>query len=55
MKKLSNYLWPDELDNLNRLHLDVVLNMLKYPHYNAKMNSLKEVKENYLFDSSSLI
>jgi hypothetical protein len=43
MKKLSNYLWPHELENLNRLHFDVVLNMLKYPHFNAKMNSLKEV------------
>jgi hypothetical protein len=50
MKKLSNYLWPDELENLNRLHLDAVLNMLKYPHYNAKMNSLKEViKTSYNF------
>lgn len=43
MKKLSATLWPGELDNFHKLHLTVVLNMLKYPHFNSKMNSLKEV------------
>jgi ubiquitin carboxyl-terminal hydrolase 9/24 len=43
MKKLSFTLWPNELENLNSLHLDVVLKMLKFPHFNAKMNSLKEI------------
>jgi hypothetical protein len=43
MKKLSIYMWPSELENFHQLHLDVVLKMLKYSHFNSKMNSLKEV------------
>ena len=43
LKRLSLAFWPTELDNFHKLHLNVVLNMLKYPHFNSKMNSLKEV------------
>lgn len=47
-------MWPSELENFHQLHLDVVLKMLKYSHFNSKMNSLKEVNmieiKNDLFD-----
>ncbi len=43
MKKISVYVWQFDIENLHRLHLKVVLSMLKYAHFNSKMNSLKEV------------
>lgn len=43
MKKMCVNLWQFDIENFHRLHLSVVLNMLKYSHFNSKMNSLKEV------------
>ena len=44
MKRLAVSVGPaHELVDMQRLHLCVALNMLKYPHYNAKMNALKEI------------
>ena len=43
MKLLCMYIWPTDIDALDDLRLDVALRMLKSPHFNAKMNSLKEV------------
>ena len=36
-------LWPNMVSGVDELRLDVALKMLKSPHFNAKMNSLKEV------------
>ncbi|CAF0802298.1 unnamed protein product [Brachionus calyciflorus] len=43
MKRLSAFIWPDDVNNFNLLHLKIVLSMLKYSHFNSKMNSLKEI------------
>ena len=43
MKLLCMHIWPTDIDALDDLRLDVALRMLKSPHFNAKMNSLKEV------------
>jgi hypothetical protein len=45
MKKISANVWEFDIENLHRLHLRVVLSMLKYAHFNSKMNSLKEVDQ----------
>lgn len=36
-------LWHKEVPGVDELRLEVALKMLKTPHFNAKMNSLKEV------------
>ena len=36
-------LWQNMVSGVDELRLDVALKMLKSPHFNAKMNSLKEV------------
>ena len=43
MKLLCLHMWPNEVKNVDDLRLDIALRMLKAPHFNAKMNSLKEV------------
>ncbi|KAH3849056.1 hypothetical protein DPMN_091445, partial [Dreissena polymorpha] len=43
MKLLCIHIWPTDTVSLDNLRLDVALRMLKSPHFNAKMNSLKEV------------
>lgn len=43
MKKICSKLCKFDIENFHSLHLSVVLNMLKYSHFNSKMNSLKEV------------
>ena len=43
MKLLCMRIWPDESTSIDNLRLDIALRMLKSPHFNAKMNSLKEV------------
>ena len=43
MKLLYLSLWPDETKAIDELRLQVALSMLKSPHFNAKMNALKEV------------
>ncbi|XP_052775472.1 ubiquitin carboxyl-terminal hydrolase 24-like isoform X3 [Mya arenaria] len=43
MKLLCMKIWPTDTDSLDSLRLDIALRMLKSPHFNAKMNSLKEV------------
>lgn len=36
-------LWQNMVSGVDELRLEVALKMLKSPHFNAKMNSLKEV------------
>ena len=36
-------LWQNMVSAVDELRLEVALKMLKSPHFNAKMNSLKEV------------
>ncbi|XP_064624443.1 ubiquitin carboxyl-terminal hydrolase 24-like isoform X2 [Lineus longissimus] len=43
MKTLCLALWPQEVKPIDQLRLEVALRMLKSPHFNARMNSLKEV------------
>ncbi|GFO40770.1 ubiquitin carboxyl-terminal hydrolase 24 [Plakobranchus ocellatus] len=43
MKLLCLQMWPQDVDKLDDLRLQVTLRMLKSPHFNAKMNALKEV------------
>ncbi|KAL3868453.1 hypothetical protein ACJMK2_041259 [Sinanodonta woodiana] len=43
MKLLCIHMWPTDIKALDDLRLDIALRMLKSPHFNAKMNSLKEV------------
>ncbi|ELT87806.1 hypothetical protein CAPTEDRAFT_215537 [Capitella teleta] len=43
MKLLCLQCWPDDVKKIDQLRLDFVLNMLKSPHFNARMNALKEV------------
>ena len=44
MKLLCLHMWPNEVKNVDDLRLHIALRMLKSPHFNAKMNSLKEVR-----------
>ena len=44
MKMMSLHLWPANTDSLDELRLDVARRMLRSPHFNAKMNALKEVR-----------
>lgn len=53
VKKIIGRFWPEDLERFHALHLKLVLSMLKYPHFNSKMNSLKEVAD--LYDSQSTI
>ncbi|XP_035828590.1 LOW QUALITY PROTEIN: ubiquitin carboxyl-terminal hydrolase 24 [Aplysia californica] len=43
MKLLCLKMWPQDVDKLDDLRLEITLRMLKSPHFNAKMNALKEV------------
>ena len=43
MKMMSLHLWPANTESLDELRLDVARRMLRSPHFNAKMNALKEV------------
>ena len=51
MKLLCLHMWHNEVDNIDELRLDIALRMLKSPHFNARMNSLKEVTK--LIEDSS--
>ncbi|KAF8763443.1 Ubiquitin carboxyl-terminal hydrolase 24 like protein [Argiope bruennichi] len=53
MKVLCLHLWPHQVALTNSLCLEVILRMLKCPHFNARMNGLKEVMK-LIDDSSSM-
>lgn len=36
-------LWPDKTSAVEELHLDTILKMLALPHFNARMNAVKEL------------
>ena len=44
MKLLCLAIWPEDVKKIDELRLEMVLNMLKSPHFNARMNALKEVR-----------
>ena len=54
LKLLCQVLWKDKLSYLDELHLGTLLNMLKSAHYNARMNSLKEVCESFIIRTPRL-
>ena len=43
LKLLCMRLWQNMVSGVDDMRLEVALKMLKSPHFNAKMNSLKEV------------
>ncbi|XP_041474973.1 ubiquitin carboxyl-terminal hydrolase 24-like isoform X2 [Lytechinus variegatus] len=43
MKSLCLYFWVDDVKKVDDLRMSVALRMLNSPHFNAKMNSLKEI------------
>ncbi len=43
LKLLCKCLWPNQADEMNNLRLQVILRMLKTPHFSTRMNALKEV------------
>ena len=43
MRRLSSELWLSEAKNVDDLHLNMVIRMLNAPHFNARMNALKQV------------
>ncbi len=45
MKLMCLHMWPNEVRNVDDLRLEIALRMLKSPHFNARMNSLKEVSQ----------
>ena len=45
MKLLCLHMWPNDVKGIDELRLDIALRMLKSPHFNARMNSLKEVRQ----------
>ncbi|XP_022101626.1 ubiquitin carboxyl-terminal hydrolase 24-like isoform X2 [Acanthaster planci] len=51
MKLLCMNFWAEDVSEVDTLRLDVALRMLKSPHFNAKMNSLKEIAK--LIEDSS--
>ncbi|XP_075688794.1 ubiquitin carboxyl-terminal hydrolase 24 isoform X3 [Rhinoderma darwinii] len=52
IKLLCMRFQPDLVNNVDDLRLDILLRMLKSPHFSAKMNSLKEVTK--LIEDSTL-
>ncbi|XP_071800380.1 ubiquitin carboxyl-terminal hydrolase 24-like isoform X2 [Asterias amurensis] len=51
MKLLCLNFWTEDVKEVDDLRLDIALRMLKSPHFNAKMNSLKEITK--LIEDSS--
>ena len=43
MKLLCLQLWKQDVQGIDDLRLEIVLRMLNSPHFNARMNALKEV------------
>ena len=43
VKRLCVYLLREEPDNIDDLRLDTTLRILQIPHFNTKMNGLKEI------------
>ena len=43
MKLLCLHMWTNDVTAIDELRLDMALRMLKSPHFNARMNALKEV------------
>lgn len=54
MKLLSLDLWPAQVTAIDNLRINITLKMLKSPHFNAKMNALKEVSLVYLHMSANI-
>ncbi|XP_071953763.1 ubiquitin carboxyl-terminal hydrolase 24-like [Antedon mediterranea] len=45
LKILCINFWSEDVREVDNLRLDIALRMLKSPHFNAKMNSLKEIRK----------
>lgn len=41
LKLLCKCLWPENANHMNDLRLEVILRMLKTPHFSTRMNALK--------------
>ena len=54
-KLLCLALWPQEVASVDQLRLLIVLKMLKSPHFNARMNALKEVRGGVCTSEGTLV
>ena len=43
LHRICEVLWPDKTSTIVELHLNTILKMLKLPHFNPRMNALKEL------------
>jgi len=51
MKLICLRLSADDVQQIDDLRFNVILRMLKSPHFNARMNALKEVGNRQRFES----
>lgn len=43
LHSICEALWSDKTSTIIELHLNTILKMLKLPHFNSRMNALKEL------------
>ncbi|KAB7497643.1 hypothetical protein Anas_01167, partial [Armadillidium nasatum] len=43
VRTICEIFWPDEVQNILSIHLDLIIKMLKTPHFSARMVALKEL------------
>lgn len=44
LRKICSSIWYNRIEQIEKLHLNLLLKMISLSNFNAKMNSLKEVK-----------
>ena len=44
LRKICSAVWASRLEQIEQMHLSLLLKMIALPNFNAKMNSLKEVR-----------
>jgi len=44
LRKICSAVWHNRIEQIEQLHLNLLLKMISLSNFNAKMNSLKEVK-----------
>ena len=58
LRKICSVIWPNRVEQVETLHLDLLLKMVALTNFNAKMNSLKELAkiiENSTSNMSSIV
>ncbi len=44
LRKICSTVWHSKIEQIEQLHLNLLLKMIALSNFNAKMNSLKEVE-----------